>query len=221
MANFEQAYGEWIGKHAGRRRGERLRRFKEGHGHAEKLFAETVWWPAFGSFDKLHPEYEVFDFKDGSRFLDFAYIQGDLRVCVEIDGFGPHRRDADRKQFADELNRQNHLVIDGWLVIRFAYDDVKERPRQCQQTLQQLFGKRLGAGAEPESLTVLEKEAIRTDARQNGIVRPGALFAHLGVGRKKGNKLIDSLICKKWLDPVPNKFRIRAYQLNDKRRLPV
>lgn len=214
-------YEEWLQKHTKRRRGERLRRLKEGHGHAEKLFVETVWLPAIGSFERLHPEYEVFDFKDGSRFLDFAYIHGQLRICIEIDGYGSHRRDADRRQFADELNRQNHLVIDGWRVIRFAYDDVREKPRQCQQILQQLFGRLFGIGTKTEEeLTVLEREAIRVAIRQSGIVKPGALFEYLGVGRRKGNKLVDSLIRKKWFSPLSGTKRIGAYRLNGDRRLP-
>jgi hypothetical protein len=62
---FDIAYNDFIKKHKKQRRGERLRRLTEGHGHAEKLFMEQVWWPAFGHFDNLHPEYEINDFKDG------------------------------------------------------------------------------------------------------------------------------------------------------------
>lgn len=69
---FEEAYNEFISEHASRRKGERLRRLTEGHAHGEKMFLERVWWPAFGHFQQLHPEYEVYDFRDGSRFLDFA-----------------------------------------------------------------------------------------------------------------------------------------------------
>ncbi|TMV51416.1 DNA-binding response regulator [Paenibacillus mesophilus] len=217
----DKAYAVWIGNHQSQRSGERLRRLNEGHGHAEKLFAETVWWPAFGNFDSLHPEYEVFDFKDGSRFLDFAYIQGVARICIEIDGFGPHRRDIDRRQFSDELTRQNHLVIDGWIVIRFSYDDVKEKPRHCQQLLLQLMGRLAGMqGKTGTDLTVMEKEAVRLVFRQNGVITPGELFRHLGLGRRKGMQLIENLLEKKWLIPATGSLRIRTYRLNGERRLP-
>lgn len=218
---FEQAHQEWINKHISRRTGERRRRANEGHGHAERLFAETVWWPAFGAFDHLHPEYEVHDFKDGARFLDFAYIHANLRLCIEIDGFGSHRRDMDRRQFSDELNRQNHLIIDGWLILRFTYDDVKEKPRQCQQILQQLFGRVLGDSRSlAEPLSVLEKETVLLAARQNGIIQPGALFSHLGIGRTRGNKLLRELVEREWLFPCSGTQRLRSYRLNENRRLP-
>ncbi|WP_342773073.1 DUF559 domain-containing protein [Paenibacillus flagellatus] len=124
---FEQAYQQWLLMHRKVRSGERKRRLDEGHGHAEKRFAETVWWPAFETFDHFHPKYEISDFKDGTRFLDFAYLRGTVRICVEIDGYGSHQRDIDRRKFSDERTRQNHLVIDGWKVIRFSYDDVRKR----------------------------------------------------------------------------------------------
>lgn len=216
---FGEVHERWIREHQKRRSGERLRRLNEGHAYAEKWFAETVWWPAFGSFDQLHPEYEVFDFKDGSRFLDFAYIQGGVRICIEIDGFGPHRRDIDRRQFSDELTRQNHLVVDGWIVIRFSYDDVKEKPRHCQQLLLQLMGRLVGdqrkTGAD---LTLLEKEAVRMAFRQNGVT-PVELFRHLGMGRRKGMQLIDGLLEKKWFIPASGSQRIRLYRLNGDRQL--
>ena len=56
---FEEQYSEWIARHLASRQGERARRLEEGHGHAESLFVEKVWWPSFWSLDHLHPEYEV------------------------------------------------------------------------------------------------------------------------------------------------------------------
>ncbi|WP_308861957.1 hypothetical protein [Paenibacillus radicis (ex Xue et al. 2023)] len=67
MKLFKKEYGLFIRKQAEGRSGEYLRRLQEGHGHAERSFLEHVWWPAIGNFDYLHPEYEVHDFKDGTR----------------------------------------------------------------------------------------------------------------------------------------------------------
>ncbi|MBD2847327.1 DNA-binding response regulator [Paenibacillus sp. IB182496] len=133
------------------------------YGHAEALFLEQVWWPVLGTFEHLAPEYEIRDFKDGIRFLDFAYFGPDQKLCIEIDGYSSHLRDTGRWQFADHLMRQNHLVLDGWTVLRFAYDLVREKPRSCQQLLQQFFGKS-GMGnvsKRLESLSVKEREVIR------------------------------------------------------------
>jgi very-short-patch-repair endonuclease len=141
---YEEEYEKFVHYHLKQRKGERLRRLKEGHGYAEKLFAERVCWPAFGQFRELHPEYEVFDFKDGHRYLDYAFIRPHLRLAIEIDGYGPHWRNQSRWQFSDQWQRQNHLIIDGWLVLRFTYDDICDKPRLCQQILQQFMGAMLG-----------------------------------------------------------------------------
>jgi hypothetical protein len=57
-------------------------------GHAEKTFVEKVERLAFGHFRQLHPEYEVSDFKDGFRYLDFAYLRSGLKLAIDIDGYG-------------------------------------------------------------------------------------------------------------------------------------
>jgi very-short-patch-repair endonuclease len=138
---FEDHYVRWLEQHIKSSKSERKRRLVSGLGFAEKLFLMTIWWAAVGSLDHLFPEFEVRDFKDGTRFLDFAFLMKGLRICIEIDAFGTHCRDLDRRQFADHLTRQNHLVIDGWLILRFSLDDIKENPRSCQQLLLQALGK--------------------------------------------------------------------------------
>lgn len=70
--DFETAYANFINLHMKKRRGERLRRLIEGHGHGEKMVLKKIWWPAIRNFDNLHPEYEVNDFKDGHRYLDLG-----------------------------------------------------------------------------------------------------------------------------------------------------
>lgn len=58
---FENAYDAWLQIHSNARSGERLRRLKDGHRHAEKEMLRHIWWPAFRQFNHLHPEYEVTD----------------------------------------------------------------------------------------------------------------------------------------------------------------
>jgi hypothetical protein len=67
MSLFEKSYEVFLQEHYAMRNGERLRRLKEGHGHAELLFLKQVWWKALGEFQYLHPEYEVKDFRDSTR----------------------------------------------------------------------------------------------------------------------------------------------------------
>jgi len=215
--NFDEAYEEFITEHCKRRSGERLRRLREGHGHAEKLFLSTVWWPMFHQFSHLHPEYEIHDYKDGYRYLDYAYIQPHFRIAIEIDGFGPHWRNISSWQFDDHCQRQNHLVIDGWYVIRVTYNQIKEKPRLCQQTIQQLFGRWLVSSTSMNELTIFERETIRLAVRSTKPITPKDISFQLGIGVDYAQRLLRGLVHKQWLQPASGNVRIRSYGLHPSR----
>ncbi|GAX89736.1 hypothetical protein [Effusibacillus lacus] len=211
---FEQDFKEFLQLHLERSTGERLRRLNEGLGHAETLFLKKVWWQAFGNFNNLYPQYEVSDFKDGYRYLDFAYIRSTFRVAIEIDGYGPHWRDLTQTQFADHLMRQNYLIIDGWWVLRFSYDDISKKPRYCQQTIQQLIGKWLGFEVSDDRLTAREKEIVRLAFRLGRPITPLDVCEGLGIKDRHARKLLHSLVDKKWLSAASGIVRIRSFKLN-------
>ncbi|MFD0679062.1 MULTISPECIES: DNA-binding response regulator [unclassified Paenibacillus] len=175
---------------------------------------EHVWWPAIGNFDYLHPEYEVHDFKDGTRYLDFAYLRSPLQLCIEIDGYGPHSRDVSRWQFADQLMRQNHLVIDGWRIIRFSYDDVAEQPRLCQQLIQQFLGIWFAEGAQQLSLSPKEQQIIRLMLRKQELLTPLDVSKYIGISDRHARTLLHRLVQAKLLLPASGDKRIRSFKLN-------
>lgn len=210
---FEEKYETFLKTHMQLREGERLRRLQEGHNHAEMLFLKQVWWPLFSHFNYLHPEYEVDDFKDGKRYLDFAYIRPGVRICIEIDGYGPHLKNSSRWQFSDSLERQNQLVIDGWTVLRFSYDQVKEKPRRCQQFVQQLMGQWLGDELTQTSLSIVEKEVLRLAIRKGEAIFPKEVASNLNFGDKKARKVLAQLVAKKMLIPASGNKRVRSYRL--------
>lgn len=168
---------------------------------------------AFGHFRYLFLEFEVRDFKEGTRYLDFAYIRGHLKACFEIDGYEIHCRNASRGQFTDNLRRQNDLIIDGWKVIRFSYDDVVHHPRICQRTIQQLLGRWLGEGANHLQLTAEEKEIVRYAARTIGFITPVEIKQLLGAGDKYARKLLHSMVDRDILKPIGGRERVRGYEL--------
>lgn len=218
---FEGEYQTFIKAHSQARVGERLRRLQEGHGQAERMFLKQVWWPLFYHFRYLHPEYEVNDFKDGNRYLDFAYIRPAIRICFEIDGYGPHLKNISRWQFSDSLDRQNQLVIDGWTVIRFSYDQIKERPRWCQQIVQQVIGRLLGDGLDQLSLSFVEKEVLRLSIRKGEDISPIEIQKHLKLSDKTVKKILSQLVDKNMLIPASGTSRIRSYRLGDQVKHPV
>ena len=60
---------------------------------------------------------------DGVGVLDFAFVG--QRVAIEIDGRAWHSA-GDR--FQSDRSRQNRLVLLGWTVLRFTWDDLVHRP---------------------------------------------------------------------------------------------
>lgn len=212
---FEDAYSFFLNDHMSARKGESRRRLEEaGLGHAEKLFLEAVWWPAFGNFHYLHPEYELSDYKDGYRYLDFAYIRKHVRLAIEIDGFGTHWRNISRSQFTDHNRRQNDLVIDGWKVLRFTYDDIKDSPRFCQQKMHQFMGRWLGEERRVSEATWTEKEIIRIIMKSGRPVTPKIICEEMKVEAKTARRWLRGLTDKGWLLPESGEKRIRAYRLN-------
>ncbi|WP_281884704.1 DNA-binding response regulator [Paenibacillus sp. YYML68] len=215
MRLAEDVYEAFMKEQVLKATGDRKRRLADGLGHAERLFLEQVWWPAVGHFDYLHAEYEVRDFKDGRRYVDFAYLRPPYKVCIELDGYGPHCREITRAQFADQLIRQNHLVLDQWIVFRFAYDEIKEKPRQCQQTILQLMGNWYGDFKHVEcDINYKEREVLRFAAQKLGVVSPVELSKHMGVSTRVVRELLHALCKKELLVPLSGVSRIRSYGLH-------
>ncbi|SDN31951.1 hypothetical protein SAMN04487897_102493 [Paenibacillus sp. yr247] len=211
---FLQEHEAFVRLHEEKRTGERLRRLQEGHGYAEKLFLQQVWWPTIGHFHQLHPEYEVKDYQDGTRFIDFAYLRLPYRIGIEIDGYGPHARDIDRTRFGDNLMRQNQLVLDGWKVFRFSYDDITQKQRRCQQMILHLMGRWYGEYAQPISLTHREKEIVRLAAMSVEPLKPRIVAGHLGIRPENARIWLQRLHAKGILRPASGDLRIRSYLLD-------
>lgn len=215
---FEDAYETFINAHVKSRSGPGEKRIKEGLEHAEKLFLKNVWWPAFHHFHALHPEYQIHDFKDEHRYIDFAFIQPKFRIAIEIDGIGSHWREITQDQFCDHCQRQNHLIIDGWRVLRFAYKDVHERPRLCQQAVQQLIGRLTNdSGGIPKTLKVMDREILRLALGTDRPITARDVTDRVQVGRKAATQHLKSLADKGWLEPASGSIRTRSYRIHPSR----
>ena len=215
MADFESSYHTWLESHLSRRNGERLRRLKAGHGFGEKLLVENVWWPAIGNFDGLHPEYEVFDYKDGSRFLDLAFIKDTVRIDLENMGFGPHIRHASREKFKDDQRRHRHLVVDGWIAFHYAHDEILDNPRACQQELLHLMGRLFSGTTKSNPLvSAYERDVLRFAARKGSPVSPKEIMTELRQSYYIVRSIIQQLINKNLLHPSSGNERITSYTLD-------
>ncbi len=63
---------------------------------------------------------------DGERLHPDARFD-DERLVVEADGFAFH---SDRHSFIQDRRRQNRLLLAGWRVLRFTWDDLTTRPQE-------------------------------------------------------------------------------------------
>ena len=67
--------------------------------------------------------------------VDYAYL--DQRIAIEVDGRATHcnKRDVQR-----DRRRQNDIVLDGFLVLRFTWDDVTKDRDYVVATIKRALG---------------------------------------------------------------------------------
>ena len=77
--------------------------------------------------------------RDGSAIgrVDFAWP--DVRLVVEADGFAFH---ADRRRYRDDRRRSNALVLAGWRLLRFSWEDVVQHPEQVVAVVREALAQR-------------------------------------------------------------------------------
>lgn len=216
---FDQAHALWFQKHLNESTGDRRqlleRRWKKeqqyGEDAAEKRFLRDVWWPLYGSFEMMHPEYEIVDFLGRSRFLDHAWIHYPVLGDIEVDGYGPHLKHISRWNFADERRRDAGLQILGWNVLRFSFDDVKDNPLVCQHLLKHWMD-----GLTPRSQADSWREQIiRLGTYHSPFSLPDVMRV-LGISDKTALRLIRGLVFQQVLVPSSKGMkRIHDYSLHE------
>jgi len=181
--SFFDEHKKWLDNHIKSRTGERRGRLERGHGHGERMFLERIWWPIFGNFDYLHPEYEVLDWRGNPYFVDFVCIQGQSKFAFEVKGYGPHVQNTDRIRYRRELNRETYLHILGYRVISIPYDELEEQPQNIITLLKSLLTPYLNIRPRYE-YTRLEKEVIQFAARSVEPIRPVQLERALMINHR-------------------------------------
>ena len=80
--------------------------------------------------------------------VDFAWC--DVGLVVEADGFAFH---ADRRRYRDDRRRGNALVLAGWRLLRFSWEDVVHDPDQVVACVRAALADPSYAGARTPSHT--------------------------------------------------------------------
>ncbi|WP_243296998.1 transcriptional regulator [Bacillus litorisediminis] len=214
MLPFEQALNDWLNKNISEEKNHRRRELlKKGLGHGTVEFLRQIWYPTIGNFDHLYPEWEVRDFNNGYRYLDLAYMPGDAKGGIEIQGFGPHARDLDVRRFKDLCWRHSLLTLDGWTFLPIAYLSIKDEPKQCQQLILAFIGKFISTEV-PSHLSWLEAEAVRFSRRMLKPITPLELAKHLHISDRHARKILHRLVEQQILIVVSGEERARTYKLS-------
>ena len=214
MRNCEEAHQIWLKKHLTKRKGERRSRLERGHQHAESMFAKQIWWMLKGSFDQLHPEYEVVDWRGRSFFVDFVWICGFVKIVFEIKGYAAHVTNMDRVKYCNELNRETFLTAMGYTVISISYDDVEQRPELVIQLIKMVLS-RFTTTTVPERIAAFEERGlIRLAVTLARPLRPADVAAHFGVTNKTARRMVKAACSQGWFVPLYSKSgRAMSYAL--------
>jgi hypothetical protein len=215
MSLFDNFYNDWLMKQIVEEKNPRRRELlQKGLGHGTVEFLRMIWFPAIGSLDHLYPEYEVRDMGGGYRYLDLAYTPGNVKCCIEIQGYRSHARDVEAWRFKDLCMKQALLTLDDWLFLPVAYLSIKEDPEICKQLVLSVVGKFL-ASAIPADLNWAEAETVRFARRLVGAFTPKELSAHLELSERGTRTVLRQLIDKRLLVVASGGQRYRTYRLQE------
>jgi very-short-patch-repair endonuclease len=90
----------------------------------------------FRSFGLPEPQRQFTVQVDGNTFrLDFAYPE--RRLAIELDGYAFH---SSPERFRADRERQNLVSLAGWLVLRFTWHDITQRPVSVALTIAEALG---------------------------------------------------------------------------------
>lgn len=79
---------------------------------------------------------------DGRVVAEIDFAHEGLRIAIEVDGRAFH---SDRQAFERDRERQNALVLGGWMVLRFTWEQITERPEEVIAAVQAAVAQRAGA----------------------------------------------------------------------------
>jgi very-short-patch-repair endonuclease len=83
-------------------------------------------------------QFEVMTRSGTPADVDFAWPEA--RLAVEVDGYRWH---SGRQQWQNDMQRQNALAEVGWLVLRFSWYDVTNRPEYVIKTIMEAYRQRV------------------------------------------------------------------------------
>lgn len=110
----------------------------------ESDFVKDIFFPYVGErgLDYLKTQTSIEDSYFKKRRLDFTLDTKKYKYVIEIDGYTYHAEGApcvSPDYFDALLMKQNDLILSGWKLIRFSYNQIKNDPALCIDVLRRAF----------------------------------------------------------------------------------
>ncbi|MBS4931806.1 MAG: DEAD/DEAH box helicase family protein [Clostridiales bacterium] len=110
----------------------------------EQIFVEDIFYQYAGEngLDYLQAQTPFEDSDCRTRKLDFTVSTNRYKYVIEIDGYTYHAEGAARvtpEYFDDLIMKQNDLILNGYILIRFSYNQIRNHPDLCINTLRRSF----------------------------------------------------------------------------------
>ncbi len=120
-------YSEYFDKH------EHLR-LKNENNYLEREFIKNILSPilSLNGLFKIQPQKQIAQY-----FVDFSVI-GEKKYTFEVDGFGKFKDRANMDEF---LERQNRIINNGWVLYRFSYSHIINKPEKTRKQIYDIFTK--------------------------------------------------------------------------------
>jgi len=132
----------------------------------------------------------VIDAEGCKRYLDFAWMRGDVLLNLEID----HEAPKDRWHFNDERRRDLNLQIGGWHIARFVKDDILARPEHCRRMLEAWMSRWIRIGNEPFCRDARQAQVLKLAMANGGTVRFREVVRCLQVSEKTALAVLRRLV---------------------------
>ncbi len=163
-----------------------LSEFKEAYStriiqQSEDLMLTDFLYPILGSksIKYVVPQYPFIDSAGRNRRIDFALVVNDKRLAIEVNGESYHAEGIiPNEVFDDNLTRQNEILLAGWKLLRFSYNQLLDPSTRkiVQETLLKTFAHEV-----PE---ILDNYTLEPNALQRQALN--ALDLYRRMGWKKG-----------------------------------
>ncbi len=115
------------------------RLISEKSAYLEKEFLENVFYPEFGDagLEYLIYQKKIYDSnRRRSYYIDFVINIDGKKYAIELDGYNYHGK-LSAKEFEKQEERTNEIIRQGYELIRFSFNKIKNKPNEVRRELRQ------------------------------------------------------------------------------------